>query len=388
MIIVADKNIPLVNEAFSGLGELRLVDGRKLGNADLKNAEVLLVRSVSRVDRALLDGSAIKFVGSATSGVDHIDVEYLQQCNIHFAHTPGVNAQAVAEYVISAIVYLARLHKQTLTGKVLAVVGYGHIGKRVVQLAQTLGMHCLINDPPLQDRRQNNGIQYHSLDDVLRQADFVSLHTPLTRSGPYPSYHLLDSTRLGLLQNGASLINTSRGGVVDTQALLPELENDRIKAVLDVWEAEPEINIDLLRKITLGTPHIAGYTLESKLNATAGLHRQLCEIKALQSDWSPPLPLINLALDLPVANLHSALDTLLGQICRLQDDDRYLRRIIDVPAARRAAYFDQQRITYPLRREFSAYRLRSVRNEYVKQQLTNLGFKLDQPVLTARADAK
>lgn len=379
MIIVADKDIPLVSEAFSGLGELRLVNGRKLDSADLKDADVLLVRSVSRVDKALLGGSTIKFVGSATSGIDHIDVAYLQQCGIQFAHSPGSNAQAVAEYVISVMVWLARQHKQTLAGKVLGVVGYGHIGKRVIRMAQVLGMRCLINDPPLQEQTADSEIQYHALEQVLRQADFVSLHTPLTRSGPYPSFHLLDGRRLGLLRDGASVINTSRGAVIDTQPLLHELQGGRITAVLDVWESEPDIDIELLDKVALGTPHIAGYTLEGKLNATVGLHDALCRKYALESDWSPPLPPVELdpGLDLSGACLQTILDTLFGRICRLQYDYRQLRKIAALPAAERGAGFDGQRKTYLLRREFSAYRGLQARNPGIRRQLTALGFTLD-----------
>jgi erythronate-4-phosphate dehydrogenase len=371
MIIVADKNIPLVSEAFSGLGELRLVNGRKLDSADLKDADVLLVRSVSRVDKALLDGSAIKFVGSATSGIDHIDVEYLRQCGIQFAHSPGSNAQAVAEYVISVMVWLARLHKQTLAGKILGVVGYGHIGKRVARMAQVLGMRCLINDPPLQAQTADSEIQYHALEEVLQQADFISLHTPLTRGGLYP--------RLDLLQNGASVINTSRGAVINTEALLHELQGGRITAVLDVWESEPDINIELLDKVALGTPHIAGYTLEGKLNATVGLHDTLCRKYALESVWSPPLPPVELEPGLNVSGtrLQAILDTLFGRICRLQHDCRQLRKIAALPAAERGAGFDRQRKTYLLRREFSAYRGLRAQNPDIRRQLTALGFTLD-----------
>ena len=378
MRIVADKNIPLVSEAFSAHGELCLLEGRTLSPADVRDADVLLVRSVTRVNRALLDGSTVRFVGSATSGIDHIDAPYLQERGIEFVHTPGNNARSVAEYVISILSCLSASQSASLHGKVLAVIGYGNIGQRVVKLAETLGMVCLVNDPPLQTAQPHHARRFDSLDDVLSQADYVTLHTPLTREGDYPSYRLLDAKRLALLPAGACLINTARGGVVDGDALLAGLNKGRIQAVLDVWEGEPDISMDLLQRVALVSPHIAGYSLEGKLNATAGLHHALCHTYGLKSDWRAPLPQIELSTDLPAGDTATLLSVVLEEVSRLRQTDAQLRQLLELPAGERASAFDRQRRNYALRREFSAYLCRRPLGEDLRRQLLDLGFSLDQ----------
>lgn len=374
MLIIADKNIPLVEQAFSGLGELRLLDGRHLSNEDLLEADALLVRSVTRVNKNLLEGSPIRFVGSATSGIDHIDVDYLAERNTQFAYTPGNNAQAVAEYVISILVILAQQKTKKLNSKVLGVIGYGHIGKRVLRLAEALDIECLINDPFLQEQSEYSDVAFCDLDELLQCSDYVTLHTPLTVDGRFPTHHLINENRLLLLKDGASLINTARGGVVDNHALLAELQNGRIHAVLDVWEAEPDIDINVLEQVALGTPHVAGYSLEGKLNATAELHKALCRSFVLSSDWQAPLTSVELRTDFIDNDLDIVLPSLLGQVCALQEDDQDLHQLIELPVAERAVAFDRLRRNYSLRREFSAYRCPDIQDARTKQLLTDLGF--------------
>ncbi len=374
MLIVADKNIPLVEQAFSGLGDLQLVDGRHLSRTDIKKADALLVRSVSKINAELITDSSVKFVGSATSGIDHIDVTWLQKQGIAFAYTPGNNAQAVAEFVISSLQVLSDRYCVPLTQKVLGVVGYGNIGKRVVALANLLGMECLINDPYLQEDPAYSDTRFHSLADLIRRADIVSLHTPLTRNGKYPTWHLLDTDQLDQLKEGSWLINTARGAVVDGQPLLGQLQHGRLIAALDVWENEPQIDVSLLQQAALATPHVAGYSLEGKLNATASLHKAFCRFFSLPADWQAPLPVVDITNDLSGYGLFPALRLLCRRVCDIEADDRQLRRLIDLPAAEQATYFDQLRLNYRFRREFAAYRARLPSDGSANHTLRALGF--------------
>lgn len=374
MHIVADKNIPLVTEAFSGFGELRLIDGRVLDHVVLRDADALLVRSVSRVDEDLLHDTPVAFVGSATAGVDHIDVDYLARKNIQFACAPGSNAQAVAEYVVSALILLAQQRVEPLHTKKLGIIGYGRIGKRVASLSRLLGMECLINDPFLQELPEYRDIKFCTLEEAMQVADFVSLHTPLSKSGRFPTYHLINRENLATLKRDAVLINTARGAVVSGQDLLKTLQSDRIGAVLDVWENEPNISAELLKSAWLASPHVAGYSLEGKLNATAQLHQALCNSFALTSNWNARLELVELATHFSRSDFDTVLPGLLEHICPIREDDRRLRQLVELPELERAVVFDQLRRNYRLRREFAAYRCRGIHDQVLKQRLIEFGF--------------
>ena len=378
MLIVADKNIPMVEQAFSGLGDVQLVDGRNLNRADLRNADALLVRSITKVDAKLLEDTPVKFVGSATSGIDHIDVDWLNANGIQFAYTPGNNAQAVAEFVITVLQVLSERYCDPLDQKVLGVVGYGNIGKRLVRLAQTLGIKCLINDPFLQAEPAFRDVPFHSLEELLEQADIISLHTPLTREGRHPTHHLLNAERLCRIKDKAWLINSARGAVVDGQSLLTQLREKRLIAALDVWEGEPSIDTLLLQHVDLATPHIAGYSLEGKLNATESLHKALSKAFSLQASWEAPLPTIGIEKDLNRFELSPALRYLCRESCNIEADDQNLRQLPDLPVNERAAYFDSLRVSYRFRREFAAHRVALPLNPSAQSTLRELGFGLQE----------
>lgn len=366
MLIVADQNIPQVREAFGDFGEVRLVEGRKLAARDVRKAEVLLVRSVTPVNAALLEGSPVKFVGSATIGTDHLDLDYLRDKGIAYVHAPGSNAQAVAEYVLSAILALRS------GSDCVGIIGYGNTGSRLAKLLDALGISYLVNDPPLQaggcDKRQ-----WASLEEI-RQADVISLHVPLTKTGPYPTYHLVDELFLHQLPSDRLLINTSRGSIVDNAALSKHLDNNRMQTVLDVWEGEPAIDSRLLEKVSFATPHIAGYSLEGKLNGTQQIHTAMCAFLKTESAWRP------LRQAPPMHTLTSRLQGLAAirdlvlQACDIRGDDAQLRRLMQQPLVERSAGFDRLRRDYPLRREFSAYRCRVDNGDDLGRKLTGLGF--------------
>jgi erythronate-4-phosphate dehydrogenase len=372
MKIVADPNIPFVREAFEALGPIELVPGRQIDAAVAREVDALLVRSVTPVNAALLDGSNVKFVATATIGTDHVDERYLKACGIGFASAAGSNANSVAEYVVAGMLELADRRKFRLREKTLGVVGVGNVGSRVIRYAESLGMRVLQNDPPRQ--RAERGGQFISLDRVLAEAEIITLHVPLTREGPDATFHLFDKDQLAALElRRPILINTSRGAVIDNKALLKAIDGEKIGAtVLDVWENEPDILPELLDVVDIGTPHIAGYSLDGKINGTVMIHRALCEFFGIKPTWQPPIPppavpRIKLALD--GGEDDDVLRQAIRQVYDITADDAALRKNIRA--------FDSLRATYPVRREFfnTELALRGAGKE-LRDKFTALGFRI------------
>ena len=352
MKIVADENIPCVAEAFASLGEVTLRPGRAMTAADVRDADILLVRSVTRVGPELLDGSRVRFVGSATIGFDHVDRGYLQARDIGFATAPGSNATSAAEYVVSALMVLAGREDSGLAGRRVGIVGCGNVGSRVRDRLTTLGMRCLINDPPL--KAQGGHDDYVELD-VILDADVITFHVPLTRDGDWPTLHLADRGFLERLKPGTTLINTARGGVVDNTALEALLAGRLdLTLVLDVWEGEPAISEALLEKVAIGTAHIAGYSIDGKLRGTEMIYRAACEHVSRPVEWQPvnALPARQV---LVLENTHDTGAALRQAVCfayDVREDDARLREMMSLPADERPGYFDLLRKEYPVRREF------------------------------------
>ena len=355
MKIVADGNIPFVQACFSHLGEIQVVQGRQITPATVADAEVLLVRSVTRVDRGLLEGSRVRFVATATIGFEHVDVDYLRSRGIGFASAPGSNANSVAEYVVAALLAVGQKHGLMLQGKSIGIVGVGNVGSRVAAKCRTLGMETVLNDPPL--ARQTGDPVYRPLEDVFG-CDFVTLHTPLTQDGPDRTFHLADRPFFERLRPGAVFFNTSRGGVHDTSVLKAAMAQGRLKAVvLDVWENEPHIDQDLLRKVDISTPHIAGYSYDGKIAGLVMIYKAVCRHLGVRpihevTEFLPPpaVPTINLAdADLPEQEL---IHQTVQQVYAVGRDDFNTREILMVPEQIRGAFFDDLRKNYPIRREF------------------------------------
>jgi erythronate-4-phosphate dehydrogenase len=289
LTIVADENIPQVANAFEGIATIRLVNGRGLRREALEGADALLVRSVTRVDGHLLAGSSIQFVGTATIGTDHVDRAYLASSGIGFASAKGSNANSVAEYVVAALLEIAAHTGTELGGRTLGIVGRGNIGSRVAKYAPLLGLRVLMSDPPLE--RAGECGPWTPLPSLLRESDFVTFHVPLNRDGADRTLHLIGGGELAVLKPGAWLINTSRGPVVDNAALLGALEGGHLGgAVLDVWEGEPDIMRPLLERCLIGTPHIAGYSIDGKLNGTRMMHAAVLRHFGLEGAWEPETP--------------------------------------------------------------------------------------------------
>ena len=257
MKIIADVNIPFVAQCFSSIGEVEVVRGREIKPSVVADADILLVRSVTRVDSGLLAGSKARFVATATIGFEHVDVDFLRDKGIGFASAPGSNANSVAEYIVAALFSIGKKHNIHLEGKSIGIVGVGNVGSRVEKKARALGMSVYLNDPPLQ--RQTGDTKYLPLEKVF-ECDIITLHTPLTFEGIDKTLHLADGRFFKSLKKGCTFINTSRGGVVDTGALKDAIKSGKLGAVvLDVWENEPNIDTELLEMVDVVTPHIAGY---------------------------------------------------------------------------------------------------------------------------------
>jgi len=267
--VLADENIPGLEQLLGPVADVRRCSGRRLGRADLDGVDALLVRSVTRVDGSLLRGSSVAFVGTATSGFDHVDRHWLDSAKIGFAHAPGSNANSVVEYVLAAIAALGDTLERLLDGARVGIVGGGHVGRTLARRLEALHIDYCVYDPWLPE-----GEVAHPADlpQVLR-CDVLSLHCELTREAPWPSEHLIDRAALGHMGAAGLLINTSRGPVVDNRALLQHLgERGGPTVVLDVWEGEPDIDPRLLDSVALGTAHIAGYSLDGKWLAS----RMIC----------------------------------------------------------------------------------------------------------------
>lgn len=360
MLIVADENIPLLEAFFERFGEIRRVPGRSIDRATVEQADVLLVRSVTQVNRALLEGSKVRFVGTCTIGTDHLDLDYFQQAGITWSSAPGCNARGVVDYVLGSLLTLAEIEGVDLKQRTYGVVGAGEVGGRLVKVLQGLGWDVRVCDPP---RQATEGGDYVSLEQIIEQCDVISLHTPLTKQGSGATWHLFDKNRLNQLKPGAWLINASRGPVVDNAALREVLlQREDLQAVLDVWEAEPEVDVALAELCVLATPHIAGYSLDGKQRGTAQIYQAYCDFlgqpaQVQLSDLLPPpwLSQVTLSADSDPA-------WALAMMCRgvydpRRDDADFRRSLVGNVSEQRAA-FDGLRKNYPSRREIDGLQVR------------------------------
>jgi len=361
MRVVVDENIPLVNEFFSHLGEVVCLPGRTMTAADVRDADALIVRSVTKVNPALLDGSQVKFVGTCTIGVDHLDQSYLDANAIHWSSAPGCNANSVVEFVYAA---LCHLDINWLPVK-FGIIGCGNVGGLLYKRLKAQGVNVRCYDPNL-TLAQNPDLT--SLEEVLA-CDVISMHTPLVTAGPHPSFHLLGRKELLQLKMGAVLINCGRGPVINNLALLDVLaERDDLRVVLDVWEPEPDISLELLNKVLLGSPHIAGYSYDGKLNGTEMIYHALCRHrdKPPQSSLTalvPPLANNQLRIDELIdkdTTIFSIAKELIKQVYDIAADDARLRALATQSIAGEVIFgegFDGLRKHYPIRREFHNYQV-------------------------------
>ena len=377
MKIVCDENIPLVEPYFSAMGELFLYPGRDIRAEHVKDADVLLVRSITQVNKKLLEGSCVSFVGTATIGEDHIDKGYLSCAGISFSSAPGCNANSVAEYIVAALLDwwenpLIEKPVSRLDQLHIGIVGGGNVGSRVKALCSTLDISAVCYDPFKPEWAHNK------LEDLSR-ADIVSFHTPLTKDGPHPTYHLADHGFLKKLKPRALLLNSGRGAVVDNQALYQLLLSGQdLQVGLDVWENEPSISRELVDLCYIATPHVAGYSHDGKAAGTRMLCEALCRHLVLDCCVQLPGELaLSKAPRSGKEGLVSSIAAHVRHAYSIRQDDTALRELMNNAegAAQRSQGFDSLRKTYRKRREFSHYKLeKKLLSEVEQKKLKDLGF--------------
>jgi erythronate-4-phosphate dehydrogenase len=353
MKIVADENIPYVRDFFSPFGEVMTAPGRHLTPEQVGDADILLVRSVTRVGEPLLAGSKVRFVGTCTIGIDHLDTEYLQRNHIAYASAPGCNAGGVVQYVLTALTELASNWRQ----KRIGVIGCGNVGGRLCRTLAGLQVAYAAYDPflPKADNPRLLAVE-QALD-----CDIICVHTPYTTAEPFPTHHMIGFEQLRRLRPGSILLNAGRGGAIDNRALLAHLQADAdLRVVLDVWEHEPAVNLALLDMVAIGTPHIAGYSYEGKLNGSAMIHAALTtflgmdEAELGRHRQELMARLLGPTEVLPGAELNQSIRATYD----IAADDRRMRdALLSSPADEVGAAFDRLRKTYPERREFSHFKV-------------------------------
>jgi len=372
MKITADENIPMVKKVFDHIGEVKLVSGRDMNNDILKDSDILLVRSITKVDEKLLNRTNVKFAATATIGEDHIDKEYLKSRNIGFSSAPGSNAQSVAEYVFTALFELSKKYKFNLREKTIGIIGVGNVGSRVKKIAETLGLIILLNDPP--KKRETGDPLYIDIETLLANSDIVTTHVPLNKTGNDATYQLINDGFLSLMKDKSILINSSRGKVMDESSIIKNRKK-LSGLILDVWADEPDINTDLLKIADITTPHIAGYSYDGKINGTQMIYEACCKYFVIESKWN-----IDISDDSLVLKLKKSKELLYDAFTKaypiLRDSDN-LRKIVKKPKAEQGKYFDKLRKEYPVRREFSNYSVECVKEKKEEIEiLEKLGFKL------------
>ena len=372
MIFLVDEAIPFAQEAFSTLGEVRLSVGKDIKNNLLKSVDALVVRTLTKINSDLLSPSEVRFVGTTTIGTDHVDLPLLERRGIKIASAPGCNAAAVAEFIITALVTYERERGGSLKGKILGIIGAGNTGTELKKRAEMLGMTCLLNDPPLKERTGSDC--YLSLKEVLKESSIISLHTPLIKSGTFPTYHLIDSRELKLMSPDTILINTSRGSVINNKALLSS--RDRIGGViLDVWEDEPTIIVELLRKTDIATPHIAGYSAQGKLRATEAVYREACGYFNTEKKWrASEVSNTEITLEIDSLDGEDWLHKVLSAAYDIKKDDTTLRNVCQQTDPGNG--FSVLRDKYSFRNEWSTYTIANKKPVKKKRReiLKNLGF--------------
>jgi erythronate-4-phosphate dehydrogenase len=372
MKIVIDDKIPFIKGVLEKYAEVVYLEGSKITRQDVLDADALIIRTRTKCNANLLDGTKVKFIGTATIGFDHIDAEYCRSKNISWTNAEGCNSSSVQQYMAAALFFLAEKFSLSLHNLTIGIVGVGNVGKKVAALCETLGMKVLLNDPP---REQLEGSKsFVSLDNIISNSDIITFHVPLNCEDQNKTYHLVDDRFLSRLNENQILINTSRGEVVKTESIKNNLLKKKLKGcIIDVWENEPDINLDLLDLVDLGTPHIAGYSADGKANGTAMSVNSISRYFGFDlKDWYPdniPIPPVT-AIDTDCKNLNH--QEIIGKLIRstydILEDDHLLRAM--------PGTFEKQRGEYPLRREFGTFRINLLNGDKeIENIIRKIGFK-------------
>ena len=348
--ILIDENILLAEQVFSHLGRVKLINGRIITNRTLGNADILIVRSITNVNEKLLKNSKVKFVGSATIGFEHIDLDYLRKNKIFFCNAPGSNSYSVAEYVITALLSLAVKYNFRLSDKSIGIIGHGNVGKKVDTFCRAFKMKVLLNDPPL--KKLTGNLKYLPLRNILK-TDIISLHVPLNKKGRYKTHHLLNKNNLNKINQNSVIVNTSRGSVINTGDFLETSKIKKLMSVLDVWENEPNINKVLLNHVDIGTAHIAGYSIDGKLNGTKQIYSELCKYLKEKNVWH--LNKTKSKNKIIKFKQENTLEESIYNIIKKVYDINYDNTLLKKSGVSNNNVFDKLRKDYRERREFNNY---------------------------------
>jgi len=381
------------------LGEVLARDGRQLTVADVHDADALFTRSTTRISAALLAGSSVRYYGSAVIGTDHIDIPYLENQHIPWVAAPGCNAESVANYVTSALLWLGGQHRFTLKGKTIGIIGCGNVGSKVLRHAQALGLNIIVSDPPLQraGTKLPKPARFVPLPELLAESDIVTCHVPLTKTGQDATFQMLDTPQFAQIKPGVIFINAARGAILSTDALLGVLGTRIAHTVIDCWEGEPTYRTDLLARVDIATPHIAGHSYEGKVNGTKIIYKaylawlaesatdsvlrerakELLREEAIEKLFAlppPPVPHIHLP---SIKESEEVLRQAVLRVYDIEADSLRLKRSCVEDPVLRAAAFDQQRSKYPMRREFTSTTVTLAKaSPELHATLQGLGFKV------------
>ena len=373
--IIADDKIPFLKGVLEQTAEIEYLPAAEIKNENVKDADALLIRTRTRCDSLLLDNTSIKFIATATIGFDHIDVDYCKTNNIKWINAAGCNSSAVMQYFAAAILTLSQKKNINLSDKTIGIIGVGNVGKKIEKLSRLLGMNVLLNDPPRE--REEGSDKFTNLEDLIKVSDIITFHVPLNLGVIDKTYHLADENFFGKLKKSKILINTSRGEVIKTEALIERIRSGIMSScVLDVWENEPEINLELLDLVNIATPHIAGYSVEGKANGTAACVNALNEYfdLGLEQNWySQNLPIPDTANEIVIEcggkSMHEIFHELIISTYSIQIDDQRLRT--------KPNEFEKQRENYPVRREFPYYNVKLIRADNLqRKKIEELDFKV------------
>ncbi|MBK5719310.1 4-phosphoerythronate dehydrogenase PdxB [Dysgonomonas sp. Marseille-P4677] len=370
MKIIADRNIPYLKGIAEYFGEVTYLDGAAFTHQTIKDADTLIVRTVTRFDEHLLKDTNVKLICSATIGYDHIDTIYCEANGITWKNAPGCNSGSVMQYIISSLITISRNKGFDLKEKTIGIVGVGNVGKKVAKACEILGLRVLLNDPPRQE--VGDGEDFVALETIMAEADIITFHTPLTKEGIYKTYHLANDSFFSSLKKNPIIINSARGGIIETSAIKKAIRENKISgAVIDCWENEPQIDLEYMDMVDIATPHIAGYSADGKANATRISLDSIADFYGLNRE---PISLVreptpeDSVIDLD--KFDNSDNRIYSAILKTYDP---INDFVNLKASPDA--FKQLRNNYPLRREYFAY---SIKNASVEEviRLQGLGFKI------------
>lgn len=371
--IISDDKIPFLRGVLEPYAEVIYLPGKQIDNEVLKKADALLVRTRTKCNETLLEGTQVKFIGTATIGYDHIDTKFCENQGIIWTNSPGCNSSSVQQYIAAALLKTASRFHFNLKDKTIGIIGVGNVGSKVEKLAGILGMKFLLNDPPR--TRHEGKTRFVDLETVLSESDIVTVHVPLNCGEEDKTYHLFDDMNFGKMKKGAWFFNTSRGEVTDTSSLKRALGSGKLGgSVLDVWENEPDIDLKLMERAFIATPHIAGYSTDGKANGTSMVVNSLCRyFNFPPENWYPedvPVPSVaSISIDVKDKSDYEILGEVVFHTYNVEDDDSKLRS--------NPAHFEKYRGDYPLRREFPSYTVNlNGENNRVQKMLEEMGFSI------------